>query len=140
MFCLWQNRNNGVIIISMIKMLKTADIVLLGLLLGLSLLPLLPWGAPPDACYAEIRLEGRVLDTVPLTGHQGAEERSLTFTQAGTAHHYLIRLEQDTIAISAADCPDKICVKTGAISQPGEIIACLPHKLIIEIKTARSMP
>ncbi len=33
-----------------------------------------------------------------------------------------------------ADCHDKICVKTGAISQKGEVIACLPHKLIIEIK------
>ncbi len=137
MFCLWQNRNNGVIIISMSKMLKKADIVLLILLLLLSLLPLFPWGLPPSACYAEIRLDGQILEKIPLTGQQGVQERPLTITQAGAQHHYLIRIEQDTIAVITADCPDKICVKTGTISKPGEIIACLPHKLIIEIKTAQ---
>ena len=32
-----------------------------------------------------------------------------------------------------ADCPTQVCVNTKAASKAGDIIVCLPHKLIIEI-------
>ena len=32
-----------------------------------------------------------------------------------------------------ADCPDKVCVKTGKIKNPGQTIVCLPHRTVIEI-------
>ena len=32
-----------------------------------------------------------------------------------------------------ADCPDKLCVKTGRISKTGETIVCLPHRVVVEI-------
>ncbi|MFR4337598.1 MAG: NusG domain II-containing protein [Lachnospira pectinoschiza] len=32
-----------------------------------------------------------------------------------------------------ADCPDKLCVKTGMISKTGETIVCLPHRVVVEI-------
>ena len=35
--------------------------------------------------------------------------------------------------ISEANCPDKVCVHTGRISRPGEIIACLPHRVVVQI-------
>lgn len=48
----------------------------------------------------------------------------------------LVRVENGKIMVAEADCPDGICVYTGAINQPGELIACLPHGLIIYIKEA----
>ena len=33
-----------------------------------------------------------------------------------------------------ADCPNQICVHSPKISQVGETIACLPHRLLLEIK------
>ena len=33
-----------------------------------------------------------------------------------------------------ADCPDKICVKTGKIKNKGEQIVCLPNKLVVKVK------
>ncbi|MCM1231820.1 MAG: NusG domain II-containing protein [Ruminococcus flavefaciens] len=48
----------------------------------------------------------------------------------------LVRVEDGKIMVAEADCPDGICVYTGAINQPGELIACLPHGLIIYIKEA----
>ena len=45
----------------------------------------------------------------------------------------LIRVEDGTVMVVQADCPDKICVLTGPISQEGEVIACLPHGVIIYI-------
>lgn len=45
----------------------------------------------------------------------------------------LVRVEDGTVRVVQADCPDKICVHTGPISQEGEVIACLPHGVMIYI-------
>jgi hypothetical protein len=117
------------------KLLKKADIVLIVLLFTLSLLPLIKFGQPEPACYAEIRQAGRSIKRIQLTGHTGVTELTATCEVNGQEKHNHIRVENEHIIMTAADCPDKICVQTGAVSQPGEIIACLPHKLIIEIKS-----
>lgn len=44
-----------------------------------------------------------------------------------------VTVEKGRIRISAADCPDQICVKQGWISGGTAPIVCLPHKLMIEI-------
>ena len=33
-----------------------------------------------------------------------------------------------------ADCPDKLCEKTGKISKNGETIVRLPHRVVVEIQ------
>lgn len=116
-------------------MLKKADILLIVLLFSLSLVPLAKFGQPEAACFAEVRQDGKVIERIHLTSHIGVTELKVTAKVDGQEHHNHIRVENETISVDAADCPDKICVHTGAISQPGEIIACLPHKLIIEIKS-----
>ncbi len=35
--------------------------------------------------------------------------------------------------VTDANCPDGICEKTGRISRPGEVIVCMPHRLIISV-------
>lgn len=47
--------------------------------------------------------------------------------------HNLIRVKDGTVMVAQADCPDNVCVQTGPIRQEGEVIACLPHGLIIYI-------
>ena len=116
-------------------MLKKADILLIALLLLLSLLPLAKWGQPEPVCYAEIRRGEDIIKRLRLTGHRGITQFTITYTVNGQEKHNHIRLEDEKIAVTDADCPDKICVQTGAISKTGEIIACLPHHLIIEIKS-----
>ena len=119
----------------MSKMLKKADIVLIVLLFALSLLPLVKFGQPEPACYAEIRQAGKVIERIQLTGHTGVTELTLPYETDGQEKHNHIRIENEHISVTGADCPDKICMQTGTISAPGEIIACLPHQLIIEIKS-----
>lgn len=46
----------------------------------------------------------------------------------------LVEIGEDKVRVIEADCPDKIDVLQGYISKPGEIIVCLPNKLVIEIK------
>ena len=45
-----------------------------------------------------------------------------------------IEIDDDTIAVQDADCPDRICIQQGKAQKPGDIIVCLPHKLLIEVK------
>ena len=46
-----------------------------------------------------------------------------------------ITVQNGQISVTEANCPDLVCVRTGTISQTGEVIACLPHKLIITISS-----
>lgn len=45
----------------------------------------------------------------------------------------IITVSDGSIGVSAADCPDKTCVNTGFINNPGRPIICIPHKLEIII-------
>lgn len=46
----------------------------------------------------------------------------------------LVRVKDGAIMVVEADCPDKVCVQTGPIRQEGQVIACLPHGVIIYIQ------
>ncbi len=48
----------------------------------------------------------------------------------------LIRVKDGTVMVVQADCPNKVCVLTGPISQEGEVIACLPHGVVIYIPSS----
>jgi len=49
----------------------------------------------------------------------------------------IIEIGSDTVAVTWADCVSQVCVRTGSISRPGEVIACLPHHLLITIEGRR---
>ncbi len=50
----------------------------------------------------------------------------------------LIEVKEGRIRAKKSDCPRKICVNTGWIKTPGQIIVCVPNKILIEIKRATS--
>ncbi|HZK33029.1 MAG TPA: NusG domain II-containing protein [Tissierellaceae bacterium] len=45
----------------------------------------------------------------------------------------LIEIGDERVRVIEADCPDKLDVKQGYISQPNQLIVCLPNRLVIEI-------
>lgn len=45
----------------------------------------------------------------------------------------ILHIEDGQIWIHDASCPDKICISQGKISNDGEIIVCLPNKMLIKI-------
>jgi len=47
--------------------------------------------------------------------------------------HVTIVAENGSIKFLQADCPDKICVKTGTLTKPGEQAICLPSRTIVRI-------
>lgn len=56
------------------------------------------------------------------------------FVVLADEHHYnTIYVEKNQIRVMDANCPDKLCVKSGILSHTGDIAVCLPHGLFIEI-------
>lgn len=71
--------------------------------------------------------DGKVLGTYFLT-----EENTLTFTdEKGGTNRLVIRGGE--AYMEDADCPDKLCMRQKAISEKGESIICLPHRLTVEV-------
>lgn len=46
----------------------------------------------------------------------------------------VVEIKDGKVSVIDADCNNRACVKSSAISKKGEQIACLPHKLIVVIK------
>ncbi|MBA5850294.1 NusG domain II-containing protein [Clostridium sp. cel8] len=80
---------------------------------------------------AIIKQNTKVIKTIDLNKIDKPEEFTIKFNNT---NYNKIRVEKGRICIIDADCPNKICVKSGWISKSGETIVCLPHKLQIEIE------
>lgn len=42
--------------------------------------------------------------------------------------------ENGAVSVTESSCGDKTCMRTGKISKRGEVIICVPNKIIVEIK------
>jgi hypothetical protein len=45
----------------------------------------------------------------------------------------IVEVKPGAIRMKFSPCPDKYCMETGWIDQPGQIIACIPNRIIIKI-------
>ncbi len=75
---------------------------------------------------AEIYLDGKLHKTVPLS-------QNTEFTVNSEYGSNTILVSDGKIAVVDADCPDKVCISSGAISGGMVPIICLPHRLEIRI-------
>lgn len=76
---------------------------------------------------AVVEIDGQRAAVLPLS-----EDRELSLHEIG---HNRVRVSDGAVFMEEADCPDQICVKTGRVDQLGEVIACLPHRLIVYIES-----
>ncbi len=106
--------------------MKIPDIFLIIFLLVLSFIPLM-FARHTKAKTAVITINNEPYKTVDLS----VDDNFQIKTPKG---ENTVEIKNNSIAVISADCRDSLCVKSGAISKPGEVIACLPHKLLIEIK------
>lgn len=114
-------------------MLKTrhaiaAVTVLLLLCAAVSLLLLRP-GHPADT--ASIVLDGVCIRTIDLRTAPDQE-----FTVESDYGSNTVSIESGRLHITAADCPDQICVQSGWLTQAGLPLVCLPHRLVITLDAA----
>lgn len=46
----------------------------------------------------------------------------------------IVFFHNGSVRVVRSDCPEQICIRMGRISRPGQWIACLPHRIFIEIE------
>ena len=81
----------------------------------------------------EVMQDGAVLREIDLSAV--AEEYSFEVEWPGGGSN-TVRVQPGRVCVSGADCPDKICVAQGWLSDEAAPIVCLPHRLIIRVKDA----
>lgn len=74
--------------------------------------------------YVTVRIDGEIVETYDLSTDQVVELNSGTNT---------MKIENHSVDMIEADCPDKLCVHQKAISKNNENIICLPNKVVIQI-------
>lgn len=70
----------------------------------------------------------------------GKEERMISLSpsdenasQSFTIRNISFLIDANGIQVTDSPCSDKICIHTGAISQPGQAIICLPERMAVQI-------
>ena len=102
--------------------MKKKDLLLIGILLLLS---------RAGRTYAVIHVDGKEYKTVPLDTHRG----TTLITVKTSAGYNTIAVQDESIGVVEADCADHICIDEGFISRPGQTVVCLPHKVLIEVRS-----
>ena len=84
-------------------------------------------------------MEGRGEGDSVRISVDGRAEYSIPLAQSGdysiNGGSNILRIEGGKARIIDADCPDKLCVKSGEVSKTGESIICLPNRVMISIES-----
>lgn len=113
--------------------LKKADILVIILIVIASFLIYFFTNKLPkeDANLAKkvvITVDGKVFKEIPLT--KDTDEKIDINTVYGKNE---VVIEKGEVHMHESNCKDKICIKMGKISVPGDSIICLPNRLIVKI-------
>ncbi len=108
-------------------MIKKADIILAVILVVLSLMVVTVTAfSKSDGQKVIIKVDNESVYELPLN----------TDNKIVVENHYgtnTVIVSDKKVSVIDADCPDGYCENHIAITKKGETIACLPHRLVVEI-------
>jgi hypothetical protein len=112
---------------SILKIITPGDKILVVLIFTLgivSLVALKHLRQPGDSVIIEVK--GQVVQQMDLNTSQ-------EITVNGSLGQTTIKIDHGAAQVIHSDCPEKVCVKTGKITHAGEIIVCVPNKVVVKI-------
>jgi hypothetical protein len=69
--------------------------------------------------------------------HKTSLRETHTIAVHGTQGQLTVEIREGKVAITQAQCPNHICVKTGWRAHSGEIIVCVPNNAVVRIAASR---
>jgi hypothetical protein len=75
----------------------------------------------------QITQNGTVVGTYPL------DQDTTLRVDSDNGGYNLVVIENHTVRVAEASCPDQVCVRHGATDQTADPIACLPNGLVVEV-------
>ena len=58
-----------------------------------------------------------------------------TWTLGEAGHQNVLQRKGRRVRVVQADCPDQICGKQGWVEKEGDQLVCVPHRLLVEIRS-----
>lgn len=110
----------------LLRMMTPLDRLLAGLALFLVLIAfgLVSGGSPGSR--VEIRSGGRVVFVAPLNEPRRVE-------LSGPLGISVLQIEEGAVRVISSPCRHQVCVKMGAIRHGGEVLACVPNRLVVRV-------
>lgn len=89
-----------------------------------------------DSTYVSISREGKEIERIEFT----KDNIGKTLRLDSEYGYNVLEIGDKKIRSIDADCKEKVHMKQGWISKPGQTLVCLPHKLVVEIKAKDEKP
>ncbi len=106
------------------KLITKADMVLAAVLLVLGLTsPFFLRAKPTESTVVRITVDGAEFGSYPLD-----QDRIVDVNGGNT-----VVIQDGKVWVSDANCPGKDCMDFGKIGSEGQVIACLPHRMLVMI-------
>lgn len=87
--------------------------------------------AKQTASFVQIYKNNELYKEIPL-------DEDAEFTIKDGEFENKIKIHDNGVEVVEANCPDKVCVKTGFINKPSQSIVCIPNKINIKIIDEKS--
>ena len=87
----------------------------------------------PDSAGSTVLVEvdGKIVGKLSLQENQELNVR-------GERGHVIVEVHEGMVRVRDADCPNRICVRTGWRSHEGDAIVCVPNKTVVRILGSNS--
>lgn len=105
-------------------------VIFLALLIGI--VPIIFLNRSENSDAVVIRIDGEEKARISLRGDKDGKY----FFQSGFGLN-VIEVDDGSVRVVEASCPDKLDIKQGAISKVGEKLICLPNHFVAEIVSGK---
>lgn len=112
----------------LIKEIRMGDIFLVCALTVICILWFLP-GSDSGRLKAQVILDGECVEECLLS--EITEDKRVKI--AGCE----ILFEKDAVTFINSECPDKLCEKRGRMTAPGDVMACVPQKVVVILSSEK---
>lgn len=113
--------------------LRPGDGLVLVLFLGLALGSF--WAG--DFLNAKVKIGANLTASIMVNHHEVAVKRlteAATFEIQGAFGIMTLQIANNGIRVRHSSCPNQVCVRQGAAKRPGEMLVCVPNRLVILIQ------
>jgi len=109
------------------KIITMGDkLLIITIILTTILITVIMYGHTGDGTYAVIEVDGIMMEKLDLN-------EPATVSVMGVRGETVVEITDHEVRVISSSCPNKFCIKSGAIKNPGEMIICVPNHVVVRI-------